>query len=177
MLTIDEAKAMAKRLRSALGERETIVSHANSLELVAATIGHRDWNTAAAALERTSANTIGFEQAIPVIRIFDVSKAREFYCDFLGFTVIMEHRFEPDLALYMAVERAGLELHLSEHHGDGTPGSTSYVAMRDIAKFHAELISRKYGYGRPNLERQPWGDQMEVSDPFGNRIRFCQESD
>ena len=88
-----------------------------------------------------------------------------------------EHRFEPDLPLYMAVERAGLELHLSEHHGDGTPGSTSYVAMRDIAKFHAELISRKYGYGRPNLERQPWGDQMEVSDPFGNRIRFCQESD
>ena len=136
MLTIDEAKAMAKRLRSALGERETIVSHANSLELVAATIGHRDW-----------------------IRIFDVSKAREFYCDFLGFTVIMEHRFEPDLPLYMAVERAGLELHLSEHHGDGTPGSTSYVAMRDIAKFHAELISRKYGYGRSSasLGEIRWG--------------------
>jgi hypothetical protein len=29
---------------------------------------------------------------IPVFRIFDVAKAREFYLEFLGFAVVFEHR-------------------------------------------------------------------------------------
>ena len=39
--------------------------------------------------------------AIPVLRIFSVDKAREFYMDFLGFSLDWEHRFSPDLPLYM----------------------------------------------------------------------------
>lgn len=175
MPTIDQAKAMAKRLRSALAERDIEISHAISLELIAAELGHRDWNTASATLSSSGASGISFLQTIPILRIFDVQKAREFYCDFLGFSVTMEHRFEPDLPLYMAVERAGLELHLSEHHGDASPGSTVFVWMDDIRAFHAELTAKHYGYGRPGVVRQPWGQQMEVHDPFGNRIRFCQK--
>jgi ribosomal-protein-alanine N-acetyltransferase len=41
-----------------------------------------------------------------------------------------EHRFEPDAPVYMQVSRGPLILHLSEHHGDATPGSTAYVRMR-----------------------------------------------
>ena len=175
MPTIDQAKAMAKRLRSALAERAVEITHSVSLELVAAQLGHGDWNTAAANLRPAPADGISFHQAIPILRIFDVPKAREFYCDFLGFAVAMEHRHEPALPLYMAVERSGLELHLSEHHGDSSPGSTAFVWMEGIRPFHAELISKNYGYGRPGIIRQPWGDQMEVHDPFGNRIRFCQK--
>jgi len=174
MPTIDQAKEMAKRLRAALAEREIEIPHAVGLELVAAELGHRDWNTAAARLSPSQASGISFRQTIPILRIFDVQKAREFYCDFLGFSVAMEHRFEPDLPLYMSVERAGLELHLSEHHGDASPGSTTFVWMNDIRAYHAELNAKQYGYGRPGVVRQPWGQQMEVHDPFGNRIRFCQ---
>jgi catechol 2,3-dioxygenase-like lactoylglutathione lyase family enzyme len=175
MPTIDQAKDMAKRLRAALAERAIDIPHAMSLELVAAELGHRDWNTAAATLSPSPAGALSFQQVIPILRIFDVAKAREFYCGLLGFAVKMEHRFEPDLPLYMAVERAGLELHLSEHHGDGSPGATAFVWMDGIEEYQAELIARKYGYGRPGVVRQPWGDQMEVHDPFGNRIRFCQK--
>ena len=175
MPTIDQDKGMAKRLRSELAGHAVEVTHSVSLELVAAELGHRDWNTAAAKLQPSSADGVSFQQAIPILRIFDVAKAREFYCDFLGFAVTMEQRHEPDLPLYMAVERSGLELHLSEHHGDASPGSTAFVWMEGIATFHAELISRHYGYGRPGIVRQPWGRQMEVHDPFGNRIRFCQK--
>ena len=175
MPTIDQAKGMAKRLRSALAERAVAITHSISLELVAAQLGHRNWNMAVAKLQPTRADGISFHQAIPILRIFDVTKAREFYCDFLGFAVTMEHRDEPDLPLYMAVERSGLELHLSEHHGDASPGSTAFVWMTGIKAFHAELISKQYGYGRPGIARQSWGDQMEVHDPFGNRIRFCQK--
>ena len=175
MPTIDQAKGMAKRLRSALAERAVDITHSISLELIAAELGHQDWNTAAAKLQPTPPDGVSFQQAIPILRIFDVVKAQEFYCDFLGFVVTMEHRHEPDLPLYISVERSGLELHLSEHHGDASPGSTAFVWIVGVRAFHAELISKQYGYGRPGIIRQPWGDQMEVHDPFGNRIRFCQK--
>lgn len=177
MPTIDQAKAMAKRLRSALAERDIELPHTASLELVAAELGYRDWNTALALLSQAASGGIQFRQTIPIMRIFDVSKAREFYCDFLGFEVTLEHRFEPDLPLYMGVERSGLVLHLSEHHGDASPGSTTFIWMDAIESFHAELSSKRYGYGRPDLVRQPWGNQLEVHDPFGNRLRFCQKQD
>ncbi len=49
-----------------------------------------------------------FQPAIPIFRIFDEAKAREFYVGFLGFAVDWEHRFEPDMPLYMQVSRGGL---------------------------------------------------------------------
>ena len=45
-----DPKIMAKALRAALGERGTALTHSEALELVARMLGHRDWNTAAAAL-------------------------------------------------------------------------------------------------------------------------------
>lgn len=175
MPTIEEAKTMAKRLRSALASHAVDVSHSLSLECIAAELGHRDWNTASASLSQLRPDGVSFKQAIPILRIFDVAKAREFYCGFLGFSVTMEHRHEPGLPLYMAIERAGLELHLSEHHGDASPGSTTFVWMSGVRTYHAELTARNYSYGRPGIEQLPWGDQLEVYDPFGNRIRFCQK--
>ena len=123
----------------------------------------------------TPISGVMFQRPIPILRMFDVAKAREFYCDFLGFTVTMEHRFEPGLPLYMAVERGGLEFHLSEHHGDASPGSTTFVWTIGIAAYHAELTSKEYRYGRPGINHLPWGEQLEVHDPFGNRIRFCEK--
>ena len=64
---------------------------------------------------------IQFDRAVPIFRIFSIDKAREFYLDFLGFKIDWEHRFEPDFPVYMQVSRDGLAIHLSEHHGDGTP--------------------------------------------------------
>lgn len=128
-------------------------------------------------IKGTFMSSIVFQRAIPVLRSFDETKAREFYCDFLGFQVQFEHRFAPDLPLYLEVERAGLKLHLSEHHGDASPGSTVFVWMDGIRDFHAELLGKQYRYNRPGVEKAPWGDEMQVSDPFGNRIRFCERSD
>jgi hypothetical protein len=112
-------------------------------------------------------------QTIPILRIFDEAKAREFYLDFLGFHSDWEHRFEPDLPLYMQVSRGGLVLHLSEHHGDACPGSTVFVRLTGIEELHAELTAKHYKYLRPGIEIAPWNAKcMEVTDPFGNRLRF-----
>lgn len=111
----------------------------------------------------------------PVLRIFDVAKARAFYLDYLGFSVDFEHRFEDDLPLYMGLSRDACTLHLTEHHGDCCPGSAVRVAIVDIAAFHAELAAQNYRYAKPGLDTQPWGSrEVAVTDPFGNRIIFFE---
>lgn len=115
--------------------------------------------------------------AIPILRIFSVDKAKEFYLDFLGFTLDWEHRFSPDLPLYAQIHRDGLILHLSEHHGDACPGSTVFARTEDLLALERELLDKQYGYARPQAERVDWGLQMQIRDPFGNLLRFCQQID
>ena len=115
-------------------------------------------------------------QTIPILRIFDVAKAREFYEDFLGFHVDWEHRFETDAPVYLQVSRDGCVLHLSEHHGDCCPGGTVFVRMRGLEQLHAEITAKSYRYMRPGIEVAPWKAKlMEVTDPFGNRLRFNED--
>ena len=66
---------------------------------------------------------MSFGKTTPILRIFDEIKAVEFYVDFLGFKIDWQHRFEPNFPLYLQVSRGDCVLHLSEHHGDSTPGS------------------------------------------------------
>ncbi len=117
-----------------------------------------------------------FSAVVPVLRIFDEAKAREFYLDFLGFTVDFEHRFGDDFPLYMGVSQAGCRLHLSEHHGDGAPGVQIRIETDDVTAFGATLAAKAYRYAKPGApERTPW-DTLELclTDPFGNRLRFVQ---
>ena len=85
---------------------------------------------------------IEFQKTIPILRIFDLAKAKEFYVGFLGFSVDWEHHFEENTPAYLQVSRAGLMLHLSEHHGDACPGSTVFVWMVGIEEFHREITSQ-----------------------------------
>lgn len=110
-------------------------------------------------------------QTIPTLRIFDVAKAREFYLDYLGFTVDWEHRFDDRAPLYMQISLGGLTLHLSEHHGDGSPGANVFVRVSGLADYHAQLAAKSYRYLRPGLN-DTFHDsrQVKLTDPFGNRI-------
>lgn len=168
-----DAKVMAKSLRESLAERKIVVSHAECLEMVARQFGQSDWNVLAARIGAADAEPPRLVRTVPVLRIFDVAKAREFYIDFLGFTTDWEHRFHDNAPLYTQVSRPDIVLHLTEHHGDASPGSTVFIEMRGIADYHRELIGKNYRYYRPGLEDAPWGARtMEVGDPFGNKLRF-----
>ena len=112
---------------------------------------------------------------IPILRIFDEALARDFYLRYLGFEVAFEHRFAEGLPLYLAVRRGGCELHLSEHHGDATPGSAVRIGVADAAAFLAEIEARGHPRMRPGLTDQSWGmREVMLTDPFGNRLVFCQ---
>jgi uncharacterized glyoxalase superfamily protein PhnB len=114
-----------------------------------------------------------FGHPVPILRVFDEVKAREFYVDFLGFQVDWEHRFEPGLPLYMQVSKDKCQLHLSEHHGDCSPGAAIRIETSDLDAFQAELLAKTYKYARPGIEHTPWGTrEMSVRDPFGNRLTF-----
>ena len=115
---------------------------------------------------------------IPILRIFSVEKAKEFYVSFLGFTVDWEHRFDERAPVYVQVSRAGCVLHLSEHHGDCCPGSTVFVRVTGVEEYHREISAKGYGYMRTGVERTFHNSKcMQVIDPFGNRIRFDESLD
>lgn len=119
-------------------------------------------------------NEIALSQAVPIVRIFDVAKAKEFYVGFLGFNVDWEHRYGDNFPLYMQVSRSGLKLHLSEHSGDATPGGNMCVTVTGIRELHKELQAQDYRYMKPGLEAEGGRLELRVIDPFGNRIRFME---
>lgn len=119
---------------------------------------------------------IRFLRTIPTLRIFSIEKAKEFYCDFLGFKVDWEHTFEPGMPVYMQVSRGDLHLHLSEHYGDGSPGIHMHVEMTGVEAFHSEVNAKNYKYLHPGIEDTFYGARsMTVIDPFGNHITFDED--
>ena len=113
------------------------------------------------------------QKNIPILRIFDVAKAKEFYIDWLGFKIEWEHQFEADMPHYICISKDDIQLHLSEHYGDATPGSKVFIICSEIEKYFKELQSRPYKYYRPGLNKAFYGALcIDVTDPFGNRLSF-----
>ena len=115
------------------------------------------------------------QKVIPIFRIFDLAKAKEFYVDYLGFKLDWEHHFEENTPAYIQASLGDLILHLSEHHGDCCPGSTAFVEVRDLVAFHKQLTEKRYKYLNPGIEIAFWNAKyMQLIDPFGNRLRFSE---
>lgn len=117
-------------------------------------------------------------EAVPMLRIFDKKKAEEFYIDWLGFNLEWEHRFEENLPVYMEITKAGIKLHLTEHHGDCSPGGKVYIVCAGLAEYHKQLLAKNYSYNRPGLGKASWGSlEMTVIDPFGNQLLFTERKE
>lgn len=118
-----------------------------------------------------------FAAPIPVLRIFDEAKAREFYLDYLGFRSDWEHRFGDDFPLYTQISRDGCLLHLTGHHGDCTPGSAVRIGVGSVDALLEEISKVGYRPLRPGVEEMPWGlRELALLDPFGNRLVFFSPS-
>lgn len=116
---------------------------------------------------------MSFGKTTPILRIFDEAKAKEFYIDFLGFKVDWEHRFEPGMPLYLQISKGGCVLHLSEHHGDCSPGAAMRIETDGLDAYHQQLLAKNYKHARPGIEDTAWESRdMSIRDPFGNRLTF-----
>lgn len=113
--------------------------------------------------------------AKPILRIFDYIKTIEFYVDWLGFKIDWEDKPE-NTPSYMQVSLGNIVIHLSEHHGDCSPGGRIYIEnFLGLGNYHKKLLDKQYKFNRPGISKTPWNNEldcMEVIDPFGNRLTF-----
>ena len=168
-------KQQAKRLRTSLAERGVEVTHSEALELVAHQYGARDWNTLAAQPRGPAEAPRDFGPVIPVLRIFDVDKAREFYTDFLGFSIDWEHTFDDHAPVYLQASR------------DGAAAAPERAPRRRQPRRHRPHPRRRRDAAAPRAARARvplrearasrqcrGGCEVAVLDPFANRIVFHQ---
>ncbi|MGK2861430.1 MAG: glyoxalase superfamily protein [Chitinophagaceae bacterium] len=113
------------------------------------------------------------QSIVPVLRILDVDKAKEFYIAWLGFTIDWEHRFGENFPLYFQISKEGIIIHLTEHFGDCIPGARIRIQMPGIKAFKEQL--QEYRYFKPAVEKTESGSfEMSLTDPFGNHLDFIE---
>lgn len=103
------------------------------------------------------------EEVIPILRVEDAAAAVDWYAR-LGFEKEWEHRFEPHLPAFVGIVRHGMRLFLSEHTGDARPGTLLYLRVRDV-----DSAAREFSV---DVKELPWGREIELRDPDGNRLRI-----
>lgn len=112
----------------------------------------------------------------PIFRIFEVEKAEAFYIDYLGFKLDWTHQFEENMPKYIQISLKNAVLHLSEHHGDSTPGSAIRIKISNIKKYISTLLEKEYASVKPDLENTPWNTtEFTIIDPFSNKITFFED--
>jgi hypothetical protein len=130
-------------------------------------------------IQRTQLKLLRMTSVIPIFRIFDYDKAIEFYVKWMGFVIEWEHRFD-DSPVYMQVVLKDIRLHLSEHHGDASPGARVFISdFPGLVNYHKMLMEKNYKYNKPGIGTpfyDPSALEMTTIDPFGNRLTFVERN-
>ena len=107
------------------------------------------------------------EELVPIFHVRDGYETAKWYAR-LGFEIEGEHRFAPDLPLYLFLRRGNVHLHLSEHQGDARPNTLVYFYVNDVDPVAAEFNAK--------ITQQPWGREVSLTDPDGNRLRIGERN-
>lgn len=102
---------------------------------------------------------------VPILHVADAAETARWYAR-LGFRQEFEHRFGPGFPLYVGIRRDGAQIHLSEHEGDARPDTLVYMWVDDLDQLASTLGA--------TIDEQPWGREIGVADPDGNRLRIAQ---
>ena len=104
-------------------------------------------------------------EVILVLRVADADAAVSWY-ERLGFIKEWEHRFEPGGLAFVSIARDRARLFLSEHRGDARPDALVHLYVSDVDAVVAE-------FGQPAGD-PPYGCELELRDPDGNRLRIAR---
>jgi len=113
------------------------------------------------------------QRVVPTLRITNYARSKAFYVASLGFQVDWEHRFQPDLPVFMQMSRDGLTLFLTEHKGDCPVGALVHLYVPDVDTWYEEFLSRKVPVPQPPSQTLQGLRDMTVIDPDGNKLRIC----
>ena len=103
------------------------------------------------------------ERITPVLRAADAEASVAWYAR-LNFVKQWEHRFEAGFPLFVCVARGRVQLFLSEHRDDARPGTLLYLHVDDL-----DAVAAEFGVA---VEQMPWGPEVQLTDPDGNRLRL-----
>lgn len=122
-------------------------------------------------------NAPQFQRATPVLKVADYPRARAFYEDVLGYTVVEEGG---DPARFGIFERGRSVLFVDAWNGPPTPVPGAWDAYIHVTGIDA-LCASLGAAGAP-ITRQPettvYGmREFEVTDPDGNVICFGQDAE
>ena len=112
-------------------------------------------------------------EVVPILRVRKARAAAAFYAR-LGFHLEWEHQFEPGFPLFVSIADGDARIFLSEHEGDARPDTLLYLWVDDVDAVDAALRGAGIAVDAP--EDQPWGRELEVRDPDGNRLRIATRS-
>ena len=80
--------------------------------------------------------------------------------------------------MYLQISLGECVLHLTEHHGDASPGAAVRIQAQGVDAYQQQLVGKDYRYAKPGVEETPWGSrEMSIKDPFGNRLVFVEEGE
>ena len=88
------------------------------------------------------------------MRIFDITKAHEFYLGYLGFAVDWEHRYGDNFRSVRRSRAATWSCICPNMPATPTPGGNMVVYMKGIRDFHKELAAKDYRHMKPGLEQE-----------------------
>ena len=71
------------------------------------------------------------------------------------------------MPVYLQISLNDIVIHLSEHNGDSSPGSSIRIKINDLKNFHSLLSRKEYPYSNSAIEKMPWNTiELTVIDPF-----------
>ncbi|MGV8985798.1 MAG: glyoxalase superfamily protein [Cypionkella sp.] len=90
--SLDAAKAQAKALRAVLSAEGREIGHSAALELIAKSLGHKDWNTLHAAIGNGARAPVHLGQIVPGRYL-----KQDFVAKIIGIRELSEGRYEVTL--------------------------------------------------------------------------------
>jgi catechol 2,3-dioxygenase-like lactoylglutathione lyase family enzyme len=88
------------------------------------------------------------QRVVPALRITNYEQSKKFYLDRLGFSLEWEHRFEPNLPVFLSIALDGMRVYLSEHSGDCQVGGLVHFVVSDVDALYKTFFERKVSITR-----------------------------
>jgi catechol 2,3-dioxygenase-like lactoylglutathione lyase family enzyme len=106
------------------------------------------------------------------VPVTDQDRARDFYVDVLGFTVLFDNQVGPDMRwLHLTAAGGGTAIVLATWLDDFAPGSLRgiFIDVADIAAQKAAMEGHGIAFGG-EIQDTPFGRFLSFADPDGNRL-------
>ncbi|TFG71267.1 MAG: glyoxalase/bleomycin resistance/extradiol dioxygenase family protein [Flavobacteriales bacterium] len=114
-------------------------------------------------------------QIHPVLPVWDVLEALDFYVNRLGFKIAFAD--DPKSPKYAGILRDGIEIHLQWHHAMEWEVAVDRPMLRIVTQ-HIEALFEEFGdkevfHVQTALIKTAWGtEEFSFYDPFGNGLTF-----